>query len=107
MQFPKVLKTLAALILLLASPTAIATPAPTSSSNSPMTMTKSSPAQVLERFFKTDKVSSDWFTAEFLAAVPIDQIQLIINQLKQASFSPRDPMFFWDSYWVGISKSVI
>jgi len=83
MQFPKVLKTLAVLILLLASPTAIATPAPTSSSKSSMTMTKSSPARVLERFFKTDKVSSDWFTAEFLAAVPIDQIQLIINQLKQ------------------------
>lgn len=83
MQFPKVLKTLAALILFLASPIAVATPAPNSLHNSPRSMTKPSPAQVLERFFKSDKVSSDWFTPEFLAAVPIDQIQLIINQLKQ------------------------
>jgi beta-lactamase class A len=83
MQFPKVLATLAALILLLASPIAIATPISISSPDSLRTMTKLSSAQVLEQFFKTDKVASDWFTPEFLAAVPIDQIQLIINQLKQ------------------------
>jgi hypothetical protein len=83
MQFPKVLKTLAALILFLASPIAVATPAPNSLQNSQRSMANPSPAQVLERFFKSDKVSSDWFTPEFLAAVPTDQIQLIINQLKQ------------------------
>lgn len=83
MQFPKALKTLAILMLLLASPIAVAIPTPTSLQKPPKSMTKSSPAQVLERFFKTDKAASAWFTPEFLVAVPIDQIQLIINQLKQ------------------------
>jgi beta-lactamase class A len=44
---------------------------------------KLSPAQVLERFFTTDRVSADWFTPDFLQAVPIAQIEAIITQLKQ------------------------
>jgi beta-lactamase class A len=44
---------------------------------------KMSPANVLERFFKTDRVSADWFTPEFLQAVPIGQIDAIIAQYKQ------------------------
>jgi beta-lactamase class A len=44
---------------------------------------KLSPAQVLERFFTTDRVSADWFTPEFLQAVPIAQMEAIITQLKQ------------------------
>lgn len=83
MQFSKTLKIAAGLLLLIVSPIAFAAPALNSSPVSLMTTTKPSPSQVLERFFKTDKVSADWFTPEFLAAVPIDQIQLIINQIKQ------------------------
>jgi beta-lactamase class A len=82
-RFPKAGATLVVLILLLASPIFVTTPCPTSSTNSLKPMTKLSPAQVLERFFKTDKVSSDWFTPEFLTAIPIEQNQLLINQLKQ------------------------
>jgi beta-lactamase class A len=44
---------------------------------------KLSPAQALERFFTTDRVSADWFTPEFLQAAPIAQIEAIITQLKQ------------------------
>jgi beta-lactamase class A len=44
---------------------------------------KLSPAQALERFFTTDRLSADWFTPDFLKAVPIGQVEAIINQLKQ------------------------
>jgi beta-lactamase class A len=44
---------------------------------------KMSPANALERFFTTDRVSADWFAPEFLQAVPIAQIEAIITQLKQ------------------------
>jgi beta-lactamase class A len=44
---------------------------------------KLSPAQALERFFTTDRVSADWFTPDFLQAVPIAQMEAIITQLKQ------------------------
>jgi beta-lactamase class A len=44
---------------------------------------KLSPAQALERFFTTDRVSADWFTPEFLQAVPIGQMEAIIAQFKQ------------------------
>jgi beta-lactamase class A len=81
MQFSKTLRIAAGLFLLIASPIAIAAPALWQ--GSPMTTTKPSSSQVLERFFKTDRVSADWFTAEFLAAFPIEQVQLIINQIKQ------------------------
>ncbi len=42
-----------------------------------------SAANALERFFKTDRVSADWFTPDFLKAVPIAQIQPIIAQIQQ------------------------
>jgi beta-lactamase class A len=48
-----------------------------------MVPAKMSPTTVLERFFKTDRVSADWFTPEFLQALPIGQIEAIITQLKQ------------------------
>jgi beta-lactamase class A len=59
---------------------ALATPPP----NPPKIVpAKMSPANALERFFTTDRVSADWFTPEFLQAVPIAQIEAIITQLKQ------------------------
>jgi beta-lactamase class A len=82
-QLSKALAIMTGSLLLLAFPIAMATTAPPSSPGSAMTKTKLSPAQVLERFFKTDKVSADWFTPEFLAAVPIEQVQLIVSQIKQ------------------------
>ncbi len=48
-----------------------------------MTTENLSPATVLERFFKTDTISADWFTAEFLAAIAIAKLQPLINQVKQ------------------------
>jgi hypothetical protein len=66
----------------LALPTSMAQATPTP--NPPkMVSSKLSPASALERFFKTDRVTADWFTAEFLAALPIAQIQPLITQLKQ------------------------
>jgi beta-lactamase class A len=67
------------LMLILPMPIVAATPLPRPT----MTTKTSSPVTVLERFFKTDTMSADWFTAEFLAALPIGQIQAIITQLKQ------------------------
>ncbi|MBE9028305.1 serine hydrolase [filamentous cyanobacterium LEGE 11480] len=50
----------------------------------PQTVTpKITPAAVLTRFFQTDEVKADWFTPEFLAAVPLPQVQGIIQQIKQ------------------------
>ncbi len=60
------------------------TPPPTPSVNPPkMVPAKMSPANVLERFFTTDRVSADWFTPDFLKQLPIGQIEAIITQLKQ------------------------
>jgi beta-lactamase class A len=57
---------------------------PTPSPNPPKIVSaKLSPAQALERFFTTDRVSADWFTPEFLQAVPIVQMEAIIAQFKQ------------------------
>jgi beta-lactamase class A len=86
MQVPTFLKTIVSSVLWLAIPIpffgiAIAIPAPTPSSVVPMTTL--SPLQVLERLFQTPNISADWFTPEFLAAVPIAQIQQIVNQFKQ------------------------
>ncbi len=41
-----------------------------------------SPTSALERFFKTTP-SNDWFTPQFLAAFPVEQIRAIITQLSQ------------------------
>jgi beta-lactamase class A len=68
---------LAALAIALPMPIAQAIPPPK------MTTPNLSPAQVLERFFKTDRVSTDWFTPAFLGAVPIGQMQAMITQFKQ------------------------
>jgi beta-lactamase class A len=45
-------------------------------------MTQTSPISALERFFKTTP-TSDWFTPEFLAAIPIEQVRTIITQVSQ------------------------
>jgi beta-lactamase class A len=42
-----------------------------------------SPSTVLERFFRTESISADWFTPEFLAALPVSQLQPLIAQIQQ------------------------
>jgi beta-lactamase class A len=56
---------------------AVPNPSPSTPRASPMT-----PATVLERLFQTQPIASDWFTAKFLAAVPIAQVEQIIAQVK-------------------------
>jgi beta-lactamase class A len=41
------------------------------------------PKAALERLLTNEAVQADWFTSEFLAQVPISQIQQIISSLKQ------------------------
>ncbi|OUL33590.1 serine hydrolase [Nostoc sp. T09] len=41
------------------------------------------PKAALERLLTTEPVQADWFSSEFLAHVPISQIQQIISSLKQ------------------------
>ena len=41
------------------------------------------PKAALERLFTTDKIEADWFDSNFLASIPIAQIQQIIDNLKK------------------------
>jgi beta-lactamase class A len=76
-KFARSLSLLLAASLLL-GPSAIAKPL---STTGPI-MTQISPTSALERAFKTTP-AQDWFTPQFLAAVPVEQIRAIITQLSQ------------------------
>jgi beta-lactamase class A len=69
--------------LLLAPIAVLAMPLQANTSSPSMNKTQVSAIAVLERLFTTQSVSADWFTKEFLAAVPIAQIQAIISQISQ------------------------
>jgi beta-lactamase class A len=75
------------LISLLLAPISTATPPPTTPPITvpppKMNSQKVTPEAALARFFTTDSASADWFTPDFIAAIPITQIQQIVDQVKQ------------------------
>jgi beta-lactamase class A len=74
---------LSLIVLLSLSIAPTATPQTVPPTAPKMTSTKISPVAALERFFTTPAASADWFTPDFIAAIPLAQIDKIINQLKQ------------------------
>lgn len=63
---------------------AVQTPLLPMSLSPAIAQTQVSPQQVLERLFTTDEIQADWFAPSFLAQIPITQIQLIIDDLKNS-----------------------
>lgn len=69
--------------------------------------TKLSVFQIFERLFKTDKVSSDWFTPEFLAAGSINKLQIKIDRIKQELGSFESTIRLSEVYFLKFRKGVV
>ncbi len=65
------------------------------------------PTAALERLFQAEVAQADWFTTTFLQQVPIDQVRILLSQLKQSLGSLQGVTPLEDGYQLTFARGTV